>query len=181
MEKCDRDVSVAFYFPQFDNQESLTAEAAFSSIIRQTLDPQNLSKGVEALLRKMEPSQGLGELLDLLRARIAESRVFYIAIDGLDEFEKPERHDILRALSTLTSNESRIRLFLASRESLAAEIRTRFPSLQHVSMGSPSVHSDIKNYVEGIIQEKLGKDLIIGDQCLVEQIKQALVKGADGM
>ena len=74
-----------------------------------------------------------------------------------------------------------MRLFLASRESLSAELRHKFPSLEHISMSCPSAQPDIENYIEGLIQEKLGKDRIVANRGLVEEIRHALVKGADGM
>jgi hypothetical protein len=182
MGKRDSDVFVAFYFPRFDDQLSLMAETAIKSIVRQVLEPRNLSKETEVRLKKVDLSSGLDELLELLRIKIAQLKRLYIIIDGLDEFQKPERDDLFKALSSLASYGSNLRLFLASRESLSAELRKIFPSLEHISMGCQLAQSDIELYIEGIIQEKLkNQDLTVGDPGLVAEIKEALVKGADGM
>ena len=181
-EKRDPDVSDAFFFPRFDDEQSLKAETAIRSVVRQAaFDARNLSKEAETWLKKVDPSSGLDELLELLRIKVAQLKTFYIIIVALDELEKPERDDIFKALSCLASDGSRVRLFLTSLESLSAELRHKFPSLEHISMSCPSAHSDIENYIECLIQEKLGKDLIVADRGLVEEIRQALVKGADGM
>lgn len=180
-QKRDSDVFVAFFFPRFDDQQSLKAETVIRSIIRQTLDPGNLSDRVEVQLRKVDQLSGLDQLLELLRSRIAELRTLYVVIDGLDEFENPERDDILKVLSCLFSHESKVRIFLAGRESLSAEIRTIFPSIEHISMSCPLARPDIESYVDSLIQTKLGRDLNVSDQGLIKDIKQALIKGADGM
>ena len=180
-EKRDPDVSVAFFFPRFDDQQSLKADTAIRSIVRQALDAGNLPEEAETWLNKVDLLSGLDELLELLRIKVAQLKTFYIVIDGLDEFEKPQRDDIFKALSCLASDGSSVRLFLASRESLSAELRHKFPSLEHISMSCPSAQPDIENYIEGLIQEKLGKDRIVANRGLVEEIRHALVKGADGM
>ncbi|UKZ49193.1 hypothetical protein TrVGV298_003436 [Trichoderma virens] len=49
-------------------------------------------------------------------------------------------------------------------------------------MDCSSAQSDIAAYVEGIVQEKLqDEELVVGDSDLIEEIKTALSKGANGM
>ncbi|OPB44617.1 NACHT domain protein [Trichoderma guizhouense] len=58
----------------------------------------------------------------------------------------------------------------------------RFPTLKQISMNCSSARSDITTYIEGIVQEKLKtEELIVGDPDLIEDIKAALLDGANGM
>ncbi|KAK1750001.1 ankyrin repeat-containing domain protein, partial [Echria macrotheca] len=79
---------VAFFFPQLDDPQSLCAETVIRSIIRQSIDPVTLSGEMEADLAELyqKPSTGLVELTALLQQRVAQSKMFYIFIDALDEF-----------------------------------------------------------------------------------------------
>jgi hypothetical protein len=181
-EKRNSDVLVTFFFARFDDQQSLKAETIIKSIARQALGLGNLSEEAETLLEKVNLSTGLTELLELLRIRITQLRTFYIIIDGLDECEKADRDYLLKALSSVMSIASNARLFLASRDGLSGEVRKKFPSLENLSMSCPSAQSDIATYIESAIDEKLeSEDLNVGDRELVEEIRQALVKGAEGM
>lgn len=178
------DEIVAFFFPQFDNPQSLCAETVIRSIIRQSLDPVMLSEEMEADLSEMDqkPSTGLVELTILLRKRVAQSKMFYIFIDALDEFGATERRALLNLLVSLGSGGSGLRVFLAGRESLSGELKGKLTGIEHVSMASAQANPDISLYIEEVLQEKIeDRDLVVGDQLLILDIKQALVKHADGM
>jgi hypothetical protein len=128
-----------------------------------------------------QPS-AFGELVVFLRRRIAQSEIFYIFLDALDEFEPIERRALLDSLASLASGGPRLRVFLTSRGNLSGELRRRFPTIENVTMASVDVDSDIALYVEEALQERMrDKDLVVGELSLVEDIKQALIKHADGM
>ena len=178
------DENVAFFFPQFDDPQSLCAETVIRSIIRQSLDPLTLSEETEADLVEIDqkPSTGLVELTVLLRKRVAQSKIFYIFIDALDEFEPTERRALLNLLVSLDSGGSGLRVFLAGRESLSGELKSKLTGIGHVSMASAQANPDISLYIEEALQEKIEeRDLVVGDQLLILDIKQALVEHADGM
>ena len=81
--------TVTFFFPQFDDPRSLSAETVIRLVIRQSLDSTTLSKELEASLVALnqKPFTELNDLKPLLSKRIDQSRAFYIFIDALDEFE----------------------------------------------------------------------------------------------
>jgi hypothetical protein len=175
---------VAFFFPQFDDPQSLCAETVIRSIIRQSLDPVTLSEEMEADLVEMEqkPSTGLAELMVLLRKKVAQSKMFYIFIDALDEFEATERISLLDTLVSLNSGGSSLRVFLAGRESLSGELKGKLTCIERVSMASAEANVDIALYIEEALQKRIDdRQLVVGDQSLILDIKQALVKHADGM
>lgn len=183
-QKRGSDVPVCFFFVQFDNQKSREAEAILKSIIRQALDQSGFPEEMEPLLEKVQSNltSDFDELFELLRKITMTTKMLYIIIDGLDECEKSDRDDLLGAISSLARPGSNVKLFLASRDSISREITRGFSALEHLSMSCPSAQLDIATYVEGTIQEKLQcEDLIVGDPSLIEEIKQALMRGSDGM
>ncbi|KAK3294819.1 uncharacterized protein B0H64DRAFT_195872 [Chaetomium fimeti] len=175
---------ITFFFPQFNDPQSLHAETVIRSIIRQSLDLVTLSERMEARLAEMDqnPSTGLGELTVLLRERLAQSEKFFIFIDALDEFEPRERRALLDLLASLSSSGSGPRVFLAGRESLRAELKDKLPGIERLSMASVEAMPDIARYVKQALQERIqNRDLVVGDQSLILDIEQALAKHADGM
>lgn len=157
---------VTFFFPQFNDPQSLCAETVLRSIIRQSLDPVTLSEEMEAILVETDqnPSTGIGELTVLLRQRLTQSEKFFIFIDALDEFEHRERRALLDLLVSLGSSESNPRVFVAGRESLRGELKAKLPGIERLSMASAEARTDIALYVKEALQERIeNRDLVVGD------------------
>ncbi|KAF4832028.1 hypothetical protein CGCTS75_v004942 [Colletotrichum tropicale] len=175
--------NVTFFFPHFAEQTPLSAETTLRSIIRQSLDPVRISNDWEARLMELDrkPSSELGELTSLLRQAIDQSDTFYIFIDALDEFEPRERRALLDSLVSVASG-SRLRVFISSRESLSGELKDRIPTIETVLMASPEAKIDIATFVEETLQRRQQNgDLIVQDQSIVDDIRQALINCADGI
>jgi len=175
---------VTFFFPRFDDAQSLQALTVIRSIIRQSLDATTLSQGIESSLLRLEQDlyTDLDGVMELLRLRAAESTKFYLVIDALDEFGSTERRKLLTLLSSLASACSKVKIFLSGRASSIIETKERLPNLDIISMSSIAARSDIAKYIENELQELLqNKDLIIGEESLVEEIRDTLTHHADGM
>ncbi|KAK2065488.1 hypothetical protein LY76DRAFT_611434 [Colletotrichum caudatum] len=174
---------VTFFFPQFDDPASLSAEAALRSIIRQSLDPVRLSSSWEYRLAELDwkPSSELNDLTSLLLQKVKESKRFYVFIDALDEFEPPQRRALLGSLASVVSR-SRLRVFVSSRESLSGELKDRFPTIHMVSMASAEARIDIATFVNEALEERQqNEDLMVQDKSVIDDIRQTLINHADGM
>jgi hypothetical protein len=128
----DNDVCIGFFFCRFDEAISLKAETILRSIIGQSLDVANLPRDIEASLKNISQNalSGIGELRSLLQKKVSLFQAYYIVIDALDECEKSERDLLLDVLqSVIASSVSKVKLFLASRDSIGGEIKKRFPSI----------------------------------------------------
>lgn len=179
------DTRVAFFFCQFDDVESLEARTILASLIRQGLDGRSLPKIVETHLSGILKNSfaDIEELMALFIAVAERFAVNFIVIDAIDECKKDERSvllDFLRKASL--SNKFILRIYLATRDDVGEEIRKASKSLHHLPMSSPEAGQDIATYIENIIEEKKDKgDMIVGDPNLLVEIRDALVKGAQGM
>ncbi len=172
---------VTFFFPQFNDTQSLSAETVIRSIIRQSLDPLTVSEAMEATLEELDrnPSPDFDKLTALLRQRLDQSETFFIFIDALDEFEPRERRILLGFLASLGQGP---KVFLAGRESLSGELSDKLPGIEHLSMASEGAKTDIALYVKEALQDRIeNRDLVVEDQSLIRDIEHALTKHADGM
>ncbi|RDA94437.1 hypothetical protein CP533_2254 [Ophiocordyceps camponoti-saundersi (nom. inval.)] len=179
----DDDETVAFFFIRYDDPESLKAETVFRSVIRQSLDPVTISEKMEAGLRKLDSMlyPSLKDLADLLRQRIALSQTFYLFIDALDECEPLERHHLLDALSSISNTTSKLKIFLAGRESLSVELRQKFPVTEQISTESVEARPDMSVYVEAALLERRQTQELCIESSLFEELKHTLAHHADGM
>jgi hypothetical protein len=111
------------------------------------------------------------------------SSTITLIIDGLDECSQADRTIVLGVLSrVMSSSRSPIKLFLSSREGLIEDIVQVFKTYQQVTMHCEEAHTDVTTYVEGIIKEKMeSRVLAIGSTQLVQEVKYALIQGANGM
>jgi hypothetical protein len=124
----------------------------------------------------------LGDWVHLLQQRIELTSAFYVFIDGLDECDPAERRALLDALLSLVSAAPALRIFIAGRVSAYVDLKGRFSHMEHVSMVSDDLTSDIRLYVKAAIQERIRNgDLVVEDPCLLDEIKDTLTQHADGM
>lgn len=183
VEKQDPDSLVTFFFIRFDDHESLKPEIILRSILRQVLQPMVSLCDLEAVLQdtSMDDLVEIRDLAKLICKRANQLKNLYVVVDGLDECVKSEREELIKELSWICAECPRSKVFVAGRESLTPEIRQTFPAFAQVSMG-PSAQSEISIFVAGAVQERLkSEDLVIEDPSLVDEISDALVKGAEGM
>ncbi|KAI1404230.1 ankyrin repeat-containing domain protein [Hypoxylon fuscum] len=183
LEKGRSDCFVSFFFVQSDDQESLKALSIMRSLVRQRLpEPTQLPDNIEESLRKLNSYSELDDIAQLLSVVTIASKRSYIIIDGLDECDKQNRVQLLGALSSLVDKAQNTKVFVASRESLAGDVRSRFGTHEHILMDNSAAQKDIPEYVNGMIQKCMENgDLEVGDPSLITEIKQALIQGADGM
>jgi hypothetical protein len=137
---------------------------------------------MEDRIKDIASAEDLDSIIALLGEITSGRSKFYIVIDGLDECDKPELTVLLEAMESLSSRCGNLKLLLASRDSLSEKIRRHFPTLQRISTGCVGTDNDIAAYVAGIIHEKAeNHDLRTGDSIILEEIKKALIEGANGM
>ncbi|GAW26453.1 hypothetical protein SAMD00023353_3200910 [Rosellinia necatrix] len=181
--KTDTDIMVFFFFIRSDDKMSLKAETIIKSILRQGLPcAAELSDEMENKIQVAVSSEDVGRIIALLDDITAGRTKFYIIIDGLDECDKWERTILIKGLACLSSRRTNVKLLLASRESLLDEICRCFPSFQRIATGGTGTYGDIATYVTGVVDERAKNgELRIGNAGILEEVKTALIEGADGM
>ncbi|KAE8454213.1 hypothetical protein EG329_005138 [Mollisiaceae sp. DMI_Dod_QoI] len=188
-ERTRADELITFVFPRFDDSTSLDAAAVLKSIIRQTLEPDNVTEEIEGQLSILKNSDADMDTIEtLLQYCISRLSKLYIVIDALDEFEKEQRDILLRSLSPVISlPNSKAKLFLVGRSSVLMDIRRLFPASQEKSGNCREIQADIETYIRETItlrqEEQLSPEeqLVLQDPTLAQEIIEVLINGADGM
>ncbi|KAK8014806.1 hypothetical protein PG990_008102 [Apiospora arundinis] len=174
--------SIAYMFMQADDNDSLDANIVLRTLLRQLLDETMVFGELANMLHAVVSSSDQSEIIELLLRLMAAPKKAYIFIDGIDECSKEDRRELFKALSMLVTASENIRLYLSSRESIGHEVKACFLGFEHISLDCQATRTDIANYITNTIDEKLQQgELKIGDGELVDEIKNALVNGAQGM
>lgn len=154
-------------------------------MIRQCLSAETLPKNIEDQLKELfdGTSPDAEDLEVVLQSLATSSSTITFVVDGLDECSQANRTIVLGVLSrVMSSSRSPIKLFLSSREGLIEDVVGLFKTYQQVTMHCGEAQTDVTTYVEGIIKEKIeSRVLAIGSIQLVQEVKDALIQGANGM
>lgn len=176
---------MAFFFVRFDDQESTKADVILRSILRQAIDMVDFDNQIQTMLEKWQDTllSEIEDVVQMLRGVISTRlRNFHIVIDGLDECGKKDRDSLMRGLFSIRIVAKEVRIFLCGRQSMSREVEKAFQPLIDLSMDCRPAEFDIPKYIESAVQERLhSEELIVGDQNLIDEIKEALKRGADGM
>ncbi|KAI9856126.1 MAG: hypothetical protein M1813_009244 [Trichoglossum hirsutum] len=163
--------------------ESLKAKTILGSLIRQCLGVDTMSNQIETDLEQLLEGSlpDFEDLSDLMEKVSSVSQEQFFVIDAIDECEKAERQLFLSALQRMMSS-TRVKIFLASGLHIEIELERALKLNYRMSMASPDAHSDIKTYIENSIAEKeKNGELKVGQPQLRIEIRDALIKGAQGM
>ncbi|KAH6672691.1 hypothetical protein F5X68DRAFT_174926, partial [Plectosphaerella plurivora] len=175
------DALVTFFFMRFDHVTSLDPETVLRSLIRQTLDEASLDDDLVTQLEnlRIDGFSDQERLRAFLEQRVKRWNSFYIVIDGLDECSKSQRKSLLTALSKLSACHEGLRLLLAGRESVSGSKQAAFAQMSPIS---PYKEEDMSKFVHTSVQARLDdRDLVVGEEDLIDVIKTALIEGADSM
>ncbi len=127
-----------------------------------------------------EPS----ELAELFTTVSHMSQTHFVVVDGLDECPMDTQRALLDVLGGVPkpSQSWRLKLFVTCRDDVGTHDLSPFPSLYPLAVSRKHVDADIATYVEETLRSKIARaELFVGCPELVEDVRRALVKGADGM
>lgn len=179
-----------FFFVRHDDHESKQAETIMRSIAKQSLRPDILSDDASRRLELLETlnSSATTFLRDLLRLELqkgeyASAKGFIVIfIDGLNELEQGERHDLLEALRWLRKDIKRLKVFLSGQESMKRESLKSFKDLIHLTMDQALARPDIPLFVRETLSQRVERrSLRLKDRGLITEITEGLTIHADGM
>lgn len=143
--------------------------------------PKTIEDRLKDLFRGTSPDAE--DLEPLLHDIAATSKTMIFVIDGFDECARADRIIVLKILHRLmSSSQSIIKIFFSSREDIVGDISRVFNTYWQVSMDCEEARTDIPTYVNDIVAEKVeNSELVVGNIQLLQDIQNALVRGANGM
>ncbi|KAL5119269.1 hypothetical protein ACEQ8H_002756 [Pleosporales sp. CAS-2024a] len=177
-----RSCAVTYFFCKRDTTESLQARTILGSLARQMLC--TLPDLVE-LSKRHDVTSATGDFEDILKLLLQGfplDRQAYIVLDGLDECDETERGALLEGLQKIQAS---------LKVSVCTSVRSEpYADLQSVSgrladsciLPMPDDNPDIDNFIDADLERCLDQNkLRIGDPALILEIRDALLRGSQGM
>lgn len=174
----DREAIVLYFFCRYDIPESLNHRTILGSLARQYLTCFPIGSDVFAD-DVSSPHLGVEDLAQVLKMESTKENQKFIIVDGLDDCCAEERRIVLNQLREIQPS-SKWHLGISAQLSADQLIRTQLEPKWNILL--PNENPDIEFFVDVEIQARL-KDgrLTVKDPALIQDIKTALIEGANGM
>lgn len=173
--------TVCYFFCRHDIMYSCLARTIFGSLCRQLLSCHINEDTMDRFLGEYVQSLSFDDVVGLTKNILSLKGRCYFILDGLDDCDDIEMRRTTEALHKVQDNT--LLLVFVSLRSQVDEVQTGFRGLrpQHV-FKMPEDNPDITNFVVSALTTKVGTgELVLGDQSLVIEIRDALTAGAQGM
>ena len=189
MEKCKENNEVVLhFFYRHSHKDTLTAAAIINSYIKQLLyhvDALEITypPDVEANLRRFFGRRAIPLNFDEVTDKVFIPMVLHLqyvilVIDGLDECDNKEVWKVLKVVRSILAK-SKSRAFISGRESL--DIKTSVPDTITIDISDTEISSDISEYIDWKVKEKMQEREITQDQEVIEKMIMRLSERADQM
>ena len=151
------DITVAGLYCDYLDRNEQTPSNMLGAMLKQLLGrgtiPESIRKAFEDA---KEHFGGVGpeapDLLQMLKAAIAQRPRVVICIDGLDESLSAHRAGLLRALQAIVRELPNVRLFLTGRPFIRREVESSLPGADTISI------SPAREDIEAFLRAKLDED-----------------------
>ena len=175
--------TLTYFFCDFHDPRSLEIRTIIGSLIKQAVSltnslPSTLQKELESAYLTPQYTPTLATLFGLLESLIQLPDITYIVIDGLDECCKNDRYRLLTFfIGLITSQNQRVKIILSSRPEI--DIMKSVSGFYQISLEDVKNRPDIEAYIDDEIHQKWETGRI--SLSIMKEIKEALIKGAEGM
>ena len=131
----DRTVT-GLYCDYLDRKEQTTSNM-LGVMLKQLVGSRNIPGDIRNAFEKAKGHFGgvrpkVGELVDMLKAAIAQRKRVVICIDGLDESLATHRNELLHSLQSIVRESPIVRLFITGRPFITGEIKKHFPRAETI-------------------------------------------------
>ncbi|OQE41884.1 hypothetical protein PENCOP_c004G07783 [Penicillium coprophilum] len=177
-----RNMTVAFFFARHDVAETLKSRNAIGSLVRQLLSQvMDLRQACE-VLEATSHKTPFEIMLDLIQSVLKPEFKAFVIVDGLDELSREERIKFLRNLYNLKSS-FQLSVCLSFRQEPNTLLIIGPRSLFDAKIVSiPPNTSEIETFITEELERRVeSRKLEISDPLLPLEIRDALVKGSQGM
>ena len=170
---------VGYFFCRYDEAESLKARTILGSIARQLLVGVKLDLSDTPNLADLE-FLDRSQILDLADKLLPSDQQYFVLVDGVDECDEEESVFLLQDLKRLLPYKRSLHLYCSSRPDTLQRVLVHFQPLHKLSM--PDGNHEIAEYIEAELETRLESErLCLGESGIILIIRDALVKGAQGM
>jgi len=151
-----QDITVAGLYCDYLDREEQTTSNILGAMLKQLVGG-TIPEGIRRAFEDAEEQFGrvgprVPELLEMLKAVIAQRQRVVICIDGLDESLAAHRASLLRALQTIVRDLPNVRLFLTGRPFVRNEVESCLLGMDTISV------SPAREDIEAFLRMKLEED-----------------------
>ncbi|KAF8465350.1 hypothetical protein BDZ91DRAFT_763717 [Kalaharituber pfeilii] len=175
---------IGYFFCTFSDYHSLVFEVIIRSLIKQILSVFHGSAEFEEYLAKFFnqcnniPSVHQWQKLFIRTCSLPNH--IYLILDGVDECHDDIQAQILELLNEMLSIPRSIKIYLSSRKEVY--LARNLTHAISISLDDVKWRPEIEGYIDESLRQRLNDGrLQIEDPTMVEEIKQALMVGAEGM
>lgn len=163
----------------------MRSETILRALARQLVTIQDVSGSTKQALEtiKKAPKDIMFELSQLLTSLLSRNNPpSWVILDGIDECQREERQILTKVLKSMLDDGVNARLFITSRDHATSIFKEDYVILEQISMNCSVARDSMAQLVEQAVQKCLDAgELLVGDQTLINEIKNTLTKHADGM
>lgn len=173
--------SMAYFFCQHDNASGLTARAVVGSLGRQLVSMFFKDSLLDNIVDGAPIHLDMADVLRLTEEAVPPDKHLYFILDGIDECPEYEAIEIFKAFGTL---QKRLDLSICVSYRSGAQESTDFMEtwLDMETLVMPENNPDILRFIDDELQRRLeSKQLVLGNEAIILEIREALLQGANGM
>ncbi|EXF82998.1 hypothetical protein CFIO01_08039 [Colletotrichum fioriniae PJ7] len=175
----DNEATVIYFFCRYDIPESLKHRTILGSLARQYLNYFPANSDVFDN-ETQSPQLGIEDFVRILETDSRRNGQRYIIMDGLDDCGAGERQIVLQQLLETQQPSSRWHLAISAQLSADDFVRINLKPTWNVPL--PTENPDIEFFIDVEIETRVENGvLVVGDPRLIQDIKEALLRGANGM
>ncbi|CAH0048472.1 unnamed protein product [Clonostachys solani] len=175
------DRAVSFFFCRHDNAEALTARAVIGSLGRQLINKYFKDSLLDNVVDGVTTMFSLGDVLRLVKDTVPRDARVHFVLDGVDECQEYDSIEIIKALGEMQKF-MHLSVCVSIRSGTQDHQSLFRPLLNSQTMSMPEKNPDIGKFIEKELERRIdAKQLVLGQEGLVVEIRDALIKGANGM
>lgn len=173
---------VAYIFSRYASVESLKARTIFGSLARQLLSRFTDGSALPPYPHGSPAQPDVSEIIKVLKSALPKGQAVFCVLDGLDDCDSTEVSTLFAQLRELASN-IKLRLCISVRSGVDLEFRSQVDALEaQWNLPLSDDNPDIASFIESELESRLDSGrLVLGDPTLVLDIRDALLRGANGM
>ena len=135
----EQDMTVTGLYCDYLDRKEQTTLNMLGVMLKQLVGGGNIPEDIRNAFEKAKGHFGgvrlkVGQLVDMLKAAIAQRKRVVICIDGLDESLVAHRNELLHSLQSIVQVSPNVRLFITGRPFITGEIEKHFPRAETISV-----------------------------------------------
>ncbi|KAF5599639.1 ankyrin repeat-containing protein [Fusarium pseudoanthophilum] len=163
----------------------MKGETILRALARQLVSIHDVSGSTKQALESIQnASEHISSKLSRLLTRLLSRKgpPSWVIVDGIDECRREERQTLIKLLKSMLDDGVNAKLFITSRDHASSIFKGASVNLEQVFMNCSLAEDGMAQFIDQAVQKCLDSEqLLVSDQTLINEIKNTLVKHADGM